>query len=80
MGAALPSTFKTLPSGDILQYAVADYVSANGERLEGFGVEPDVEVLPTRAALVAGVDVALESALEWIKEMAPPENGAPMQH
>ncbi|MAJ27846.1 hypothetical protein CBD41_00405 [bacterium TMED181] len=43
-GAALPSLIKSLPNKDLLQMAIADYVSVSGKRMEGVGVEPD-EVL-----------------------------------
>ncbi|MBK9127397.1 MAG: hypothetical protein IPM13_06315 [Phycisphaerales bacterium] len=65
-GAALPSIFTRLPNDDGFQYAIADYVSADGGRLEGNGVEPDVVAAPTRAALLAGRDLALEAATAWI--------------
>jgi carboxyl-terminal processing protease len=65
-GAALPSTVMRLPSGDLFQYAVADYVSAKGERLEGKGVTPDEVVPLTRADLLANRDAPLEAALRWI--------------
>ncbi len=65
-GAALPSIFTRLPNDDGFQYAIADYVSADGGRLEGKGVEPDVVAAPTRAALLAGRDLVLEAATAWI--------------
>lgn len=66
-GAALPSAFEKLPNGDGFQYAVANYISEGGKPLEGIGVAPDVEIAPTRAALLAGRDLPLESALSWIR-------------
>lgn len=66
-GAALPSVFEKLPNGDGFQYAIADYVSEGGERLEGKGVTPDVETKWTRKALLAGRDPALDAAMEWIR-------------
>jgi carboxyl-terminal processing protease len=65
-GQALPSTVAKLPNGDGFQYAFANYISAGGRPLEGDGVTPDVEAPPTRAALLAGRDPALEAAREWI--------------
>jgi carboxyl-terminal processing protease len=62
----LPSIIERLPNGDGFQYAFANYVSESGAALEGNGVEPDVEVIPTREALLAGRDPALEAAVEWI--------------
>ena len=56
-----------MPNGDGFQYAVGNYVSEGGKPLEGEGVEPDVEVKLTRAALLAGRDSVLEAALQWIQ-------------
>jgi carboxyl-terminal processing protease len=66
-GAALPSVVVMLPSGDGFQYAMADYFTTTGHRLEGNGVVPDEEVVPTRAALLAGRDPVLEAAVAWIR-------------
>jgi carboxyl-terminal processing protease len=67
-GAALPSLIEKLPTGEIFQYAIADYISAGGEHLEGVGVEPHVSLKPTRAELLAGRDSVLEAAVAWIGE------------
>lgn len=66
-GAALPSLIETLPNGDRFQYAFAHYVSQSGRVLEGNGVTPDVEVHPTRAALLAGEDPILAAAVAWLR-------------
>lgn len=65
-GQALPSRLVTLPNGDVLQYAFADYVDPGGARLEGRGVIPDTPVAVKRADLLAGRDAPLEAALAWI--------------
>jgi len=65
-GATLPSLVERLPNGDGFQYAFASYISRNGVELEGEGVRPDVEIRPTREALVEGRDLALETAIDWI--------------
>lgn len=67
-GAALPSIFERLPNGDGFQYAIADYISEAGVRLEGTGVVPDTEVRLTREALLEGRDPVLEAAVEWIRQ------------
>ncbi|HTW67121.1 MAG TPA: S41 family peptidase [Bryobacteraceae bacterium] len=67
-GAALPSVFEKLPDGDGFQYAIANYVSAGGQPLEGRGVTPDEETPVTREALLAGKDPALDAAVAWIKQ------------
>jgi carboxyl-terminal processing protease len=65
-GAVLPSAIVRLPNGDGFQYAFANYVSASGKVLEGDGVTPDQEVVHTRDALLAGRDLVMEEAVEWI--------------
>lgn len=65
-GAALPSDIVQLPNGDRFQYPEANYTSMKGRVLEGNGVEPDVKVLPTLAALAQGADLPLEAAAAWI--------------
>lgn len=67
-GAVLPSLMDRLPNGDVLQHAVADFVTSAGDRLEGVGVVPDETVETTREGLLAGRDEALEAALRWIAE------------
>lgn len=67
-GEALPGQLATLPNGDVFLYATANFVMADGARLEGRGVVPDEEVSPARAALLAGRDPVLEAALTWIRE------------
>ncbi|MFT7485259.1 MAG: carboxyl-terminal processing protease [Candidatus Paceibacteria bacterium] len=69
-GAALPARLTRLPSGDFLLHAIGDFLTADGESMEGGGVQPD-QVLPVRRAdLLAGVDAPLEAALDWIAEQA----------
>lgn len=65
-GGALPAVLERLPGGDVLQYAIGDFTTATGQRIEGRGVIPDTEVLPTRQALFAGSDPVLDAALDWI--------------
>ena len=69
-GGALPATLRKLPNGDVLEYAIGDFVTASGERIEGRGVVPDETVDPSREALAAGRDPALAAALAWIAEVA----------
>lgn len=67
-GAALPAQMKPLPNGDGLLYAVANYVSAAGDVLEGKGVIPDKEVMLSREALLAGRDPGLETGVAVIRK------------
>lgn len=66
-GAALPSTVEILPSGDRLQFAFANYISAKGQPLEAQGVHLDEHIEITRAALLAGSDPVLDAAISWIR-------------
>jgi carboxyl-terminal processing protease len=66
-GATLPSAAKELPTGAILQYAFADFVTPAGNLLEGRGVIPDLPVTLSRRQLLAGRDPQLEAALGTIE-------------
>ncbi len=66
MGQALPASTRRLSNGDVLMYAVGDFTTSNGRRLEGDGVLPDEEVAVTRQALSEGRDEVLARALDWI--------------
>ena len=66
MGQALPAATRQLSNGDVLMYAIADFVTSKNRSLEGQGVVPDEPVALSRAALAAGRDEPLERALAWI--------------
>ncbi len=65
MGQALPALTRQLPNGDVLMYAIGDFVTATGKRVEGDGVIPDVAIALSRRALADGHDEPLEAALRW---------------
>jgi carboxyl-terminal processing protease len=65
-GQALPASTKLLANGDVLMYAIGDFVTSTGNRLEGVGVVPDEAQPLDRAALAAGRDAPLDAALRWI--------------
>jgi carboxyl-terminal processing protease len=67
-GRALPSTFISLPDGDILQIATGRLADPKGHAIEGEGVTPDVVVPLDRKALAAGRDPVIDAALRWIEE------------
>jgi carboxyl-terminal processing protease len=67
-GAALPSYIEKLPNGDGFQYAVANYISENGQTLEGIGVTPDVTIELNQDAFAHHRDPILQAALEWIAQ------------
>lgn len=69
-GAALPSVLQKLPTGAIFQYAIGDFKSPRGTLIEGRGVIPDIEVKPSRAALLKGSDPQLDAAVEQVKKRA----------
>ena len=66
-GAALPSLFKALPTGDLLQYAVADMQTPGGILIEGRGVFPDEPVARTLDDLAAGRDPVVDAAKQWLE-------------
>jgi carboxyl-terminal processing protease len=66
-GRALPSTFISLPNGDILQVATGRLADPNGRAIEGEGVAPDVVVPLDSRALATGRDPVIDAALRWIE-------------
>jgi carboxyl-terminal processing protease len=66
MGQALPASTRALSNGDVLMYAVGDFVTSNGRALEGVGVVPDEAVPLSRRLLADGRDPVVEAALAWI--------------
>jgi carboxyl-terminal processing protease len=63
VGAALASTIEALPGGAVIQIPVAGFKTPKGVSIEGRGVQPDRRVMETRAALLAGQDLALDEAV-----------------
>ncbi len=76
-GMALPSLYKVLPTGDLFQYALADFTTPRGVALEGIGIEPDVVVAPTSFDLAGGRDPVLEAAEAWIRGQLPAKKKGP---
>lgn len=68
-GAVLPATSELLPNGGGLQFPIANFTTPDGNILEGRGVTPDVEVKLTRKDLLAGRDLAIETALKTMKNL-----------
>jgi carboxyl-terminal processing protease len=68
MGEALPALTKRLSNGDVLMYAVGNFVTGTGRSLEGEGVIPDEVVPLSIVALAAGRDPIMEQALRWLDE------------
>ncbi len=64
---ALPSQVMELANGDLFQFAVGDYRSRGGRRIEGVGVEPDEVIASDRATLLAGGDAVVTAACGWIR-------------
>jgi C-terminal processing protease CtpA/Prc len=52
-----------LPTGGVLQYPHADFTTAQGRRIEGRGVVPDIPVELQRADLLMDKDTVLERAI-----------------
>lgn len=67
-GQSLPALMARLPSGDVLMHPIADHLDANGRRVEGIGVVPDVVTPLRRADLAAGRDAPLHAARRWLAE------------
>ena len=69
-GAVLGADIGPLPGGGELQVSVRDFLAADGTRLEGVGVQPDV-VMETRVEdLRAGRDPVLQAAADYVRRVA----------
>ena len=71
-GQALPAIATRLPTGDVLMHVVADFVAADGSRIEGRGAVPDEIVRLLAADVLAERDAPLAAALGWIERARPP--------
>jgi carboxyl-terminal processing protease len=67
-GAALPSLFKQLPTGDLFQYAVGDFKTPDGQVIEGGGIVPDEVVALTREDCAAQRDSVVAAARAWLEQ------------
>ncbi len=76
LGAVLPSIIEALPGGAVMQYVIADFKTPRGVLLEGRGVQPDLRVIETRAALKSGRDPVLDAALVAIRAPSAPRPAA----
>jgi carboxyl-terminal processing protease len=74
-GAALPSLYRVLPSGDLFQYAVADFNTPRGVTLEGTGIVPDVTIAASSADLASGHDRVMDAAKAWVSGKLSERNG-----
>ena len=75
-GMALPSLFKSLPTGDLLQYAIADVTTPTGITIEGTGVQPNHPIAMTREDMAAGRDPVMDAAKAWIQSQRHPQTVA----
>jgi carboxyl-terminal processing protease len=65
-GQALPALMVRLPTGDVLMHVIANFTGPHGVRIEGYGVVPDVPATSSREDLLAGRDVPMLNAIDWI--------------
>lgn len=70
-GAVMTSRIYPLPDGGVLSLAVSDFVGPNGQRIEGAGVNPDVDAISTLSAVRAGRDLILEAAVAALSRAQP---------
>jgi C-terminal processing protease CtpA/Prc len=69
-GALTGAGYYRLPDGGQLAVAEFDITTAGGQRLEGVGLMPDVEIRPTLADRRSGRDTILQRALALVRSGA----------
>lgn len=67
-GEVMPSLIFKLPTPALFQLATSEFETANGVRLEGKGVVPDVKIGNGRKSLLENTDYQLQTAVNLIKE------------
>ncbi len=67
-GYALPAMTIRLPTGDVLYHVVSNLTDPEGVRIEGLGVQPDVEIPLRRDVLLEGRDEVMDAAIAWAAE------------
>jgi carboxyl-terminal processing protease len=67
-GAVLAGKKFALPDGGSVNVPIYDFVRAGDRRIEGVGVEPDIEVMPTLEDVRAGRDPVIERALAMLRK------------
>jgi carboxyl-terminal processing protease len=70
MGQALPASTRKLPNGDVLLFAIGDFLTGTGRVVEADGVVPDEVVPLTPESFAGGRDPVLDAALRWIDRAA----------
>jgi C-terminal processing protease CtpA/Prc len=61
-GSVLESKRFSLPDGGIMTIPTCDFMGPDKKRIEGVGVLPDIEIIPTLNDIRAGHDLVLERA------------------
>ena len=64
-GMALPAVAESLPNGDILYHAIADFQLPDGRSVEGVGISPDHEVPLEQESFAGSRDPDIQTAVEW---------------
>ena len=67
-GNVIPSAIIKLPTGALLQYGFAKFLTPLGRVLESHGVTPDWTISPTRAGLLADGDLQLSFGIRKVQE------------
>jgi carboxyl-terminal processing protease len=67
-GEALPSVTKTLPTGAVFLYPIANFKSPKGNLLEGNGVVPNISVSLKRESLLHNKDDQLDRAISFYND------------
>ena len=69
--SALASIVESLPNGDRIQFVIWNLTRTNGQRVEGDGVSPDIEIRPLPEDFLTGTDPVLQAAIHHLQ---PPDS------
>jgi carboxyl-terminal processing protease len=67
-GKGAVNHLRELSDGGALYVTIARWLTPNGEQIEGIGLSPDIEVVPTEEDIEQRQDVQLFRAVEYLRE------------
>ena len=80
-GKGTVNILRELSDGGGLYVSIAQWFTPNGDRLDGVGIDPDLEFCATDQQIDQGADVQLQAAIDYLQgEDVQPQDCAPPQN
>jgi carboxyl-terminal processing protease len=77
-GKGTVNILRELSDGGGLYVSIAQWFTPEGDRIDGLGIQPDLEFCATDEQIDQGLDVQLQAAIDYLQgEDVPPQDCAP---